>query len=70
LKNSFYQDRLAAMNAPIFVHRRRHRPPVETRQTPGSRDGGSGRDAIENAAEVRRAGRKNLEAEPFGFLPL
>jgi hypothetical protein len=28
------------------------------------------RDGVGNAAERRRAGRKNLEAQPFGFSPL
>ena len=50
-----------------FVHRKRRRPPA---RRIGRRAGGSGRDSAENTAERRRAGRKSLEAEHFGFLPL
>jgi hypothetical protein len=58
------------MNAPITYVADATGPRWRRTRRHASRDGGNGRDGIENAADGRRAGRKNLEAEPFGFLPL
>jgi len=55
----------AATNAPIS-----YIADATSRRQSAPNAGGSGREGVGNAAERRRAGRRNLEAEPFRFSPL